>query len=235
MKKSVYTLFLVCLGLAVGAQSTEIAEGDSIPWEIRKQSFIYNSATMFNDANVAKMALYNLIAENPGNPALFDSLALIYLRYNQPASAVLVAQQSLKINPNNLFATEIAANGFDNLGVKDRAIPYYETLYLSENDLNVLYKIAFLQLETERFGEAITSIDIIMNNEESETKMIVFPTEDNQGQEVPLKVAAHRIKAMVEEAKGNEEEAKKLYLATLQMYPGFQIVQSQLQLLSKKE
>jgi hypothetical protein len=40
---------------------------------------------------------------------------------------------------------------------------------------------------------------------------------------------------MVEEAKGNEEEAKKLYLATLQMYPGFQIVQSQLQLLSKKE
>ncbi len=221
-------------GHMLAAQSTEMAEGDSIPWEIRKQSFIYNSANLFNDVQVAKMALYNLISENPGNPALYDSLALIYLQYNQNASAALVAQQSLRINNDNLFATEVAASAFDNLGVKDRAIPYYETLYLAKNDLNVLYKIAFLQLELKRYGEAVTSVDIIMQSEDAKSQIIVFPTEDNAGQEIPLNVAAHRIKAMVEESKGNDDEAKRLFLATLEMYPGFQVVQGQLQLLSKK-
>ncbi|MEP5612765.1 MAG: hypothetical protein ABJP45_10975 [Cyclobacteriaceae bacterium] len=235
MRKIFFALCLFFAGQVVLAQSAEVVQGDSIPWEIRKQSFIYNSANLFNDPQVAKMALYNLIAENPGNPALYDSLALIYLRFNQVASAALVSQQSLKINKNNLFATEIAASAFDNLGVKDRAIPYYETLYLAKNDLNVLYKIAFLQLELERHGEAMTSVDIIMNDESSKTQIIVFPTEDNQGQEVPLNVAAHRIKAMIEEAKGNEDEAKRLYLTTLEMYPGFQVVQGQLQQLNKPE
>lgn len=235
MRKIFFTLCLIFAGQVLLAQSVEMAPGDSIPWELRKQSFIYNSANLFNDPEVAKMALYNLIAENPGNPALYDSLALIYLRFNQMASAALVSQQSLKINNNNLFATEVAASAFDNLGVKDRAIPYYETLYLANNDLNVLYKIAFLQLELNRFGEATTSVDIILQNEESKSQIIVFPTEDQKGQDVPLNVAAHRIKAMVEEAKGNEDEAIRLYLATLEMLPGFQVVQGQLQLLNKKE
>jgi len=235
MRKIFFALCLFFVGQVVLAQSAEMAEGDSIPWEIRKQSFIYNSANLFNDPQVAKMALYSLIAENPGNPALYDSLALIYLRFNQMASAALVSQQSLQINKDNLFATEVAASAFDNLGVKDRAIPYYETLYLANNDLNILYKIAFLQLELERYGEAVTGVDIIMNDESSKSQMIVFPTEDNQGQDVPLNVAAHRIKAMIEEAKGNVDEAKKLYLATLEMYPGFQVVQGQLQLLNKPE
>ncbi len=234
MKKIFFALSLVLACMMLKAQSTEMAQGDSIPWEIRKQSFIYNSANLFNDPQVAKMALYNLIAENPGNPSLYDSLAIIYLQYNQHASAALVAQQSLAINKDNLFATEVAASAFDNLGVKDRSIPYYETLYLAKNDINILYKIAFLQFETKRYGESNTSIDIIMQNEDAKTNVVVFPTEDNVGQEVPLNVAAHRIKGMIEEAKGNDDEAKRLFLATLEMYPGFQVVQGQLQLLAKK-
>lgn len=229
---------VVVLGLFVQnafAQSTEIAEGDSIPWELRKQSFIYNSSKLFNDAQVSKMALYNLLSENPTNYALYDSLSLIYLQYNQFASAVLVAQRSLQLNPSNLFATEVAATSFDNLGVKEKAIPYYETLYLSNNDLNVLYKISFLQLELERYGEAVTSTDIILSHADSEKSTIIFPTQDNMGQEVTLKVAAQRVMAMIAESQGNEDEAKQLYLKTLEMFPGLEVVQSQLQALSKKD
>ena len=92
MKKIFLLLAVLSVGYANG-QSQEIAKGDSIPWELRKQSFIYNSAKLFNDPLVARMALYNLLAENPANPALYDSLALSYLQYNQSASAALVAQQ----------------------------------------------------------------------------------------------------------------------------------------------
>ena len=105
MKKIFFVLMIISAGF-LNAQSSEIAPGDSIPWELRKQSFIYNSAKIFNDPVVARTALYSLLAENPGNVALYDSLALIYFQYNQNASAALVAQQALQINPDDQFALE---------------------------------------------------------------------------------------------------------------------------------
>ncbi|MEM9896155.1 MAG: hypothetical protein AAF789_07270 [Bacteroidota bacterium] len=235
MKKVGLVLWLL-VGLVVGAssQSREVVEGDSIPWELRKQSFIYNSAIMFNDPIVARMALYNLLAENPGNVALYDSLALSYLQYQKNASAALVAQQAVQINPKDQFALEIAATSFDQLGVKDRALSFYEKLQLLNDDLNTLYKIAFLQLELDRYSEAATSVDIIKENPGSETLSIGFPKTDKSYQDVPLRAAAHRIKAMIAQDKGETEEAKKLFLETLEMSPGFELVQIQLRELTKK-
>lgn len=226
--KNILLLGAVLLAGFANAQSQEMSPGDSIPWELRKQSFIYNSSKMFNDPIITRMALYNLIAENPVNVALYDSLAILYLQYNQSASAALVAQQSLQINPDNQFAIEIAATSFDNLGVKDRAITFYEKMYLSNGNLNTLYKISFLQMELSRFTEADTSLDIIINDPKSDETSIQFPTTDGNGEEVKLKVAAHRIKAMVLQAKGDVDGAKAKYLEVLEMQPGFQIVQQQL-------
>lgn len=235
MKKLVFTLIICGLGYSSFAQEREKAPGDSIPWELRKQAFIYNTAKIFNDATVQRVALYNLMAENPGNVALYDSLALIYLQYNQNASAALVAQQALEINPNDMFAVEIAAMGLDKLGAKDRSLTYYEKLYLNNGDINTLYKISFMQYELNRFAEANTSLDIIIGNPESKEVEIGFPTANGQGQSVTLEVAAHRVKAMIEEAKGNTEEAKAKYLEVLEKKPGFEIVQQQLRNLTKPE
>lgn len=235
MKKSILLLAVGVMSLSTMAQSSETVPGDSIPWELRKQSFIYNSAKMFSDPLIAKVALYNLIAENPGNVALYDSLALIYLQYNQNASAALVAQQALLINPNDMFATEIAATGFDKLGVKDRAITYYEKMYLESSDVNTLYKISFMQYELERYTEANTSLDIVIGDPRSKQmeNAIRFPSEDGAGQEVSLEAAAMRVKAMVLEAQGDIEGAKAKYLEVLGMKPGFEIVQKQLRALSQ--
>ncbi len=232
MKKIFLLLAVLSVGYANG-QSQEIAKGDSIPWELRKQSFIYNSAKLFNDPLVARMALYNLLAENPANPALYDSLALSYLQYNQSASAALVAQQSLQINPQNQFAMEIAATGFDNIGVKDKAITNYEKLHLATGDVNVLYKISFLQMELRRFTESNTSLDIIIGDPAAETSTITFPNTEGTGQEVSLKVAAHRVKAMILMEQGDIEGAKAKFLEVLEMKPGFEIVQQQLRELTK--
>ena len=235
MKKLFFTLVVCGVAYTSSAQSQEIAPGDSIPWELRKQSFIYNTALQFNDPVIARMALYNLIAENPGNIALYDSLAISYLEYNQNASAALVAQQALRINPNDMFAAEVAATGFDKLGAKDQALKNYEKLYLDSQDLNTLYKMSFLQYELKRFTEATTSLDIIIEDPTSKESSIFFPTTDRQGQEVPLDVSAHRVKAMIEEAKGNMDAAKAKYLEVLGMYPGFEVVQQQLRDLTKPE
>ena len=134
MKKIFVCLASVLWASLVFGQSQDVAPGDSIPWELRKQSLIYNAALKFNDPAVAKMALYNLIAEDPGNHILYDSLAKLYREYKQPISAALVAQQAININPNDMFAMEIAASSFDQLGAKDKALSYYAKLYLNGSD-----------------------------------------------------------------------------------------------------
>ncbi|MEQ9567436.1 MAG: hypothetical protein RLN85_16755, partial [Pseudomonadales bacterium] len=134
--------------------------------------------------------LYSLLAENPGNTALYDSLAILYYEYNQNISAALVAQQSLRINPQNQFAMEVAAAAFDNAGVKGRALDNYEKLYLANGDINTLYKISFLQFELARYAEANTSLDIIIGDPQSDEATITFPTADGAGQDVKLKIAA---------------------------------------------
>ncbi len=232
MKKILLLIAVLSVGY-VHSQSMEVAPGDSIPWELRKQSFIYNSAKLFNDPLVARMALYSLLAENPANPSLYDSLALSYLQYNQSASAALVAQQSLQINPQNQFAMEIAATGFDNLGIKDKALTNYEKLHLASGDINILYKVAFLQMELDRFTESNTSLDIIIGDPQALENTIRFPNTAGTGQEVTLKVAAHRVKAMILQEQGDIEGAKAKFLEVLEMQPGFEIVQQQLRELTK--
>lgn len=234
MKRILFTLLIIGSGL-LNAQSLEKAPGDSIPWELRKQAFIYNSAKLFNDPVVARMALYSLLSENPGNVPLYDSLAILYLQYNQNASAALVAQQALQLDPQDEFAMEVAAMGFDKLGAKDKALNNYEKLYLASGDINVLYKVAFLQFELKRYSEAGTSLDIIIDDPQSDISTIRFPTADGAGQDVKLKVAAHRVKAMVLQDKGDVEAAKAKYLEVLEMQPGFQIVQQQLRELTKPD
>ncbi|MFK7952487.1 MAG: tetratricopeptide repeat protein [Ekhidna sp.] len=233
MKKIAILILGLAFSMLLRGQSQEMVEGDSVPWELRKQSFVYNSAKLFSDPVVARSALYQLIAENPANAALYDSLAILYLKYDNYVSATLVAQQSLMITPENEFAIEIAAAGYDNLGVKDKATVFYERLYLSNNDINTLYKISFLQFELGRYGESNTNLDIVISNPKSETEMIGFPTVDRRGQDVPLKVAAQRVKAMIIEQTESKENALKAYLDVLKMYPDFQIVQQQMTELRK--
>ena len=232
MKKILFVLCVLGVGFASG-QSQEVVPGDSIPWELRKQSFIYNTAKMFNDPVVARTALYSLLAENPGNVALYDSLAILYYEYNQNISAALVAQQALKINSQDQFAMEVAAAAFDNAGLKGRSLDNYEKLYLANGDIGTLYKVSFLQFELGRYAESNTSLDIIIGDPQSDEASITFPTTDGAGQEVKLKIAAHRVKAMILEKKGDKEGAKAKYLEVLEMKPGFQIVQQQLRELTK--
>ncbi|MEQ8470982.1 MAG: hypothetical protein RIC35_07350 [Marinoscillum sp.] len=230
--KYLFSFIILLAGLGASSQ-TAPAKQDSIPWELRKQAYIYSMATKYNDPSVARMALYNILAESPGNPAIYDSLAILYFDYNQLASAALVAQDAIKINPNDLFATEIAAVAFENLGVNAKAVNNYEKLYLANNDLGVLYKVSFLQMGLKRYGEAINNADIIIASPKSEETKLIFPINEQKNQEVSLKVATVRLKGMIEEERGNTALAKEIYQKALDMQPDFEVLKQQIAELSK--
>jgi tetratricopeptide (TPR) repeat protein len=223
----VVILFLFITSIFANAQEAK-TKSDTLPYELRKQAFIYTAARQYNDPAIARMALYNLLALNPNSAPILDTLAKIYYEYQQYASAALVAQDAMQLNPNDLYAVEIAASAFDNLGVKVRAIANFEKLYLAKNDLTILYKVAFLQFESKKYGESLNNINTILSASTSDKLKLFFPTNNGRGQEVSLKAAATRLQAMLEQDKGNVDRAKELFKKALEMVPDFEIVKNQL-------
>lgn len=230
--KKVLLLALGCITAVVvlaQEQEQQNVPMDSLPFDVQKQAFIYSTAARYSDPMISRMALYNLLAYNPANTAIMDSLALSYIDYQQYASAVLVAQDALRINSKDMLATEIAAVAFENLGLPDRAVTYYETLNLSKPNINTLYKIAFLQLQSKRFAEARTNCDILIGDAEVGKSTLFFQKNQNENQEISMLAGIYRLKAMVEEEAGNVDQARAIYNKALEIAPDFALVKLQLE------
>lgn len=232
--KNVLILIAVLVGFSSVAQEKKASPMDSIPAELAKKIFVYNAARQYNDPVVARMAIYNLLAENPNNVQLWDSLALVYFEQQQYASAALVAQEVATAVPSDMFATEIAAISFERLGVKNKALGYFEKLYLDDtDDINTLYKMAFLQNDLKLFEESLNSADQLLANPKSKEIKLVFPTADGKGQEITMELAVIRLKGMVEENRSNVAKAKEYYNQVLKSNPEFEVVKKQLEELDK--
>lgn len=231
--KIILSCLLVSMMFVASAQEQKAIPADSLPFEIRKQAYLYNLARKYNDADMQKMALYNLYAYNP-SVAFLDSLAILYFDNQEYVSAGLVAQDAVTANPDDMLATEIAALSFDNLGVGARAVGYYEKLYVENEELGTLYRIMFLQYGLERFEECMTNADIIIENPKSKTSNLYFPVNDQQNQMISLDVAAYRMKGMVEQARGNKELAAEYFNKALEMAPTFALLKQQIEELNKE-
>jgi tetratricopeptide (TPR) repeat protein len=188
----------------------------------------YATAVQWNDFDVAKDALYDLIIENPLNDSLIFDLALFYYQNQKSASAVLVANELLARNPKNLGALEIAAGGYEALGVLDKSLQSHESLYLMTNNVGTLYKMAFLQYRLKRYKESLTSADIILGNKEIETMKASYTSADNKTKEYPIKVAVINLKGMIALDQGDKVGAKKLFEAALAIAPDFVLAKENL-------
>jgi tetratricopeptide (TPR) repeat protein len=188
----------------------------------------YAAAVQWNDYDVAKDALYDLIILNPGNDSLIYDLAIFYYQNQKYPSAVMVSQELLKRNPKNVSALEIAAVGYESLGVPDRALQSYESLYLLNNNPATLYKMAFLQYRLKRYKESGTSVDILMANKEVETLKITYNDATNKAKEYTMKVALLNLKGMIATEQGDKVSAKKFFDSALAIAPDFALAKENL-------
>ena len=186
----------------------------------RHNAIKYSLAIKWNDPEVAKDALYDLIIENQGNDSLIYELAVYYYQNQKYPSAVLVSQELLKRNPKNTAALEIAAVGYENLGVSDRSLQYYESLYLLQSNPAVLYKMAFLQYRLKRYKESSTSADILMADKNVDTLKVNYDSNGAQ-KEYPMKVALLNLKGLLAQDQGDKVTAKKFYDQALTQAPDF--------------
>jgi tetratricopeptide (TPR) repeat protein len=181
----------------------------------------YAAAARWNDLEVAKSALYDVIIENPGNDSLIFTLAYYYYDEQKFASSLLVTQDLLTRDPKNGTYLEMAASAAQQLGANDKALQHYESLFLLTNNIRALYQIAFLQYGMNRFSECTNNINIILGKPEAATEKVGFNDAKGVPKEYPLKVSILNLKGMVLMAQKDKVGARKAFTEALALAPDF--------------
>ena len=192
--------------------------------EFDLQNSIYKKAKSYNDPSVAINSLYKMIAIQPENVLLKDSLMREYLTISQWAPSYMISREILAMQPNNLFALEVSCISLQNLGLKQQALNEYESLYLKSDRIDVLYTISFLQFELKNFTESLTNLDILINNSETEEMSVSVSKSDNSVQEVLIRAQLNYLKGLIYLEQSKNEDAKKYFNIALTISPDFQNV-----------
>jgi tetratricopeptide (TPR) repeat protein len=196
---------------------------------------IYLLALKYLDASVAQNALFELIALQPEKSSLKDSLAYIYYNLGKYGSAISIATDLLSADPNNLQMLEIRATSNENLKLLTEALLDYEKLYLRTQEIDILYHISFLQLQTKRYQECAANIEFLLNSKDTEQLKVSVNKNQIQMQEVPMRASLLNLKGLLFLEQGNKALAKENFQAALKLAPDFEIPKNNLAEMAKQK
>ena len=211
MKKHLFIIIFLLINLQSFSQINEF----------NIQKTIYEKAKAYNDPNVAITALYNMVAIQPDNVLLKDSLMREYLSLSQWAPTYMISREILAIQPNNNFALEVSCVALQNLGLKQEALNEYESLYLRTDRVDVLYTISFLQFELKNLNESLTNLEILLNNDQTEEMVVSVSKDENDRQEVSMRAQLNYLKGLVFLEQGKNDLAKSSFNDALNLSPEF--------------
>lgn len=222
--------FIILVSLLLSSATTVFGQtaADSIPkFDPKVKSAMnaadqmaYQAALRFSDLETAKIKLYDLMVRNPEDLRYMEALGSLFFESGKNASAALVAMDLLKINDKNTGALEIASYALEQLGAFDRALPYYESLYLLTGDNFSLYKSAYLQFSIKRYAEAMNSLTMLIKIAKIDEK-IGFAVSETETQQVNMKAAALNLKGLVFLEQDSKSEAKVAFNEAIALEPTF--------------
>jgi tetratricopeptide (TPR) repeat protein len=218
MRKMKYWMIAAVMMVSVasfGQDSTYLSN------EYAKAMAVYNQAQLYNDIEVQKAALYDMLVLDPGDSSVMRTLSEYYYNNRRYTSSALVAMDLLKKYPGNMVATEIAALSYEQLRIYDKAIEYYQEMWLKLDDNNILYQIAYLQYSIKRYEEANTNIGILESKLKDDA-IITLTKQDGSTQDVKFKAALKNLSGLMSLDQGNKEDAKARFNEALVLSPDFE-------------
>lgn len=218
--------------LAFSSQLAQAQDSTYVTNAYAKAVAMYQTAQKYNDIALSKQALIEISILNPGDTAVLRSLAEIYYNSQAFVSSAIVAMDMMQVDPNSIIAQEIAALSYENLRLYDKAIEQYEKMWLSSENVNILYQIAYLQYSLQRFTEAKTNLDILGEKVTNEDK-ISLNNSDGNPQEVLFEAALYNLRGLIAVEQGNNEEAKGHFNKALEISPEFDAAKASLDGLNK--
>jgi tetratricopeptide (TPR) repeat protein len=195
---------------------------------IKRAKAKYNASIRFNDFQVAKNAVYDLMVLEPNNHSYLDSLAYIYFEFNQYASAALVSREALKRNPNNQLVLQIGAKSLDQLGALDQSLKMYQKLYTVSDDAYVLYEVIQKQYALKKYDDAMINTELLLGKNIVNGSNVYAKDKDGNEIEVPFKAVILNMQGLIARGKGDEESAKKYFNSALNLAPKYALPQENL-------
>lgn len=232
--KRMKLLVVVCALFATTAVYGQQPDSTYISNEYAKALALYQRAQQFNDVEQTKQALYDLLVLNGSDSTVLRSLAELYYNNRRYTSSALVGLDFLKVYPGNMIATEIVALSYEQLRLYDKAIEYYQPMWLKTENVNVLYQIAYLQYSLKRYTESNNNLTIV-DSKVADDEKIQLTMSNGQVQEVFFKAAVLNLRALIAVEEGKTDEAKGFLNQALQLSPDFEAAKNTLDGLNKGE
>lgn len=222
--------FVICLACMVStfcnAQKTN---------EYKLQEKVFRSGLKYNDLNVAKQALYNMMAIDESATNLLDSLAVLYYKSNDPINCLLVCNDIISRSPSNMMILEIKAITEQNIGFLKEALSDYEKLQSNSQEEHHAYQIAAIQYQLKRFGECESTINSLLLSPKVDEKIVNISLNERSQQEVPMKAALYNMKGVLYLDLARKTEAKLMFQEALKLMPDFQLPKGNLAAMEQQE
>jgi len=229
MKKNTNFCILFLFLLAFSFPNLLLAQKNKSQPDTSNAWSAYRNGLMFNDLDVAKNALFELLVLQPENKAIYDSLAHMYFRMGAYAQAI---QATEKATPTGAIK-EITAYSHRNLGDIKTALPLFEELYKSTNSPENGYQVATMQFALKRFGECMETIEKLKVNPDSKTRKVVISTDQGENNQVSYSAAIENLTGVLYLEMGKPEMAKSAFERAVAEEPDFILAKKNLESTNK--
>lgn len=220
------------LGLFTISPALVAQDSTYISNEYSKALALYNQAQKYNDPELTKQALHELLVLNDRDSTVLRALGELYYNNRRFTSSALIGLDFLEKYPGNLIALELTALSYEQLRLLDKAIEYYEPIWEVTENINILYQIAYLEYSLKRFTSAVNRLEIIQSRVRAAEKIQLNTSEGNI-QEVYFKAAALNLEALIAIEQGDAEKAKELLNRALEFSPEFEAAKTTLESLNQ--
>ena len=202
-----------------GAWSAAFATPDAHALDIR----LYTQGKRVGDAAVMYDALHNMLAHDPGNLAVKDSLASLYFSGRMYGPALTLTRELLETTPKDVRYLEMKAVSQNSLGQLEEALAAYEELLAVDPNPYFAYQVATIQYGLNQFDIAEATVDNMLATDLGEQKVNINLA-NGRAQSVPMKAALLNIKGVLrKDVHKDLDRAKEYFELAMAVAPEFML------------
>ncbi len=184
---------------------------------------LYTQGKRIGDAAVMYDALHNMLAHEPGNVSVKDTLASLYFTGRMYAPALSLTQDLLTAKPKDVRYMEMKAVAQNSLGLLEDALVAYQELLAADPNPYFAYQIATIQYGLNQFEVAEATVDNMLAADLGEQKVNINLT-NGRAQSVPMKAALLNIKGVLrKDVHKDLDRAREYFELAMAQAPEFQL------------
>ncbi len=225
MIKVLYSSIIISVLLLSACDSTEK--------HTEKEWQIYKSSMDHGDRTTAMNSLNRIIAFEKYEANALDTLAILYLQSGANEAAVTIAKRALNVRESDelIYTLAKASKGLGNYEV---ALENYQKLLTKKPDnLELLYEVAYANINLSKLSEALPHIKTIIQHPESGSAVMQEFIADGS-QLLPYKAVAYNMLGFLQTKAGQDQEAVKSYEAAIQIFPKYYLANNNLKVMLEK-